>query len=93
MSHEKFDVGEIAIMQACQLPANEGRECEVMELPQAVDYFAANGKWTYAGRYTVRCSGDEWYQVRPEQLRKRRPPQDWVKLCNLTDTPREVEHV
>jgi len=28
----------------------------------------------------------------PHELRKRRPPQDWVKLCNLTDVPREVAH-
>jgi hypothetical protein len=25
----------------------------------------------------------------PHELRKRRPPQDWVKLCNLSDVKRE----
>jgi hypothetical protein len=31
---------------------------------------------------------------RIDAIRKLPPPQkDWVKLCNLTDTPREVEHV
>jgi hypothetical protein len=29
----------------------------------------------------------------PHCLRKRRPPQDWKKLCNLTDVPKELCHV
>lgn len=28
--------------------------------------------------------------AQPQFLRKLRPPPDWVKLCHLTDLPREV---
>jgi hypothetical protein len=34
--------------------------------------------------------GQGQWSATPEWLRKRRPPQDWTKLCNLTDLPREV---
>lgn len=90
---EKFEVGEVAIVHH---PENtlgyNGEYVEITDLPQPADYVSSSGLLTRAGKYTVLFRGKHW-SIWPKHLRKRRPPQDWVKLCNLNDIPREVEHV
>lgn len=63
------------------------------------------GGLTIGSRGTVVGSPDSFWAVQVDygigglvwsarySIRKLPPPQDWVKLCNLTDLPREVEHV
>lgn len=87
---ESFSVGEIAILQNCPFaPSFNGQECTVVHLPQPSNFVARNGKITSAGNYTIESVDGEWLQVPPRQLRKRRPPQDWVKLCKLDSLPQE----
>lgn len=99
MSHT-FKIGEIAILQnGVKHPEFDGMEVEVVAIPQPFDQHWPGEPWyTGAGFYRVKLpfvreNGSPYLQSLPHQLRKRRPPQDWVKLCNLTDLPREVEHV
>lgn len=76
MSGHIFHIGEIAILCNLRAPGSRhnGRECEVLALPQPVDYLSPlNGKWTKAGCYKIRYLGHIW-QCRPEWLR--RPPLD-----------------
>lgn len=89
-----FSVGEIAIFQNARVePAHNGQECEVVQ--PLGDYVMRPHEWYPQGRpytgYVIRFQGDnDVYAAAPDQLRKRRPPQDWVKLCNLDKIPEEV---
>lgn len=95
--NEKFEVGEIAILQNCVLhPEHNGREVEILALPRPHNWLFIDGETILAGSYVTQRHGWGGNSTRanpPQYLRKRRPPQDWVKLCNLTDLPREVTHV
>jgi hypothetical protein len=94
MSAESFRVGEIALVNKPSHPAS-GEEVEITDLPQpsgGLGYRCSAGTWTDGDKYTVLWRGMH-RAILPQYLRKRRPPQDWKRLCNLTDTPREVEHV
>lgn len=91
MSHEKFEVGEIAIAQDwLGMPEVNGTEVTVIgPLTWKTCREVSTGRVSTKYRYRVRSfAGDTWSP--PEKLRKRRPPQDWVKLCRLNDLPREV---
>ena len=83
MSNETFKVGEIAILTVSGACGSVGDEVEVRG--SVNDEF-----WGF--QWIIRGNGLELMCNRGS-IRKRRPPQDWVKLCNLTDVPREVEHV
>lgn len=83
MSHETFKVGEIAILTVSGFCGSAGDEVEVRG---SVNDPVWGFQWLIRGRgVELMCN--------PTSIRKRRPPQDWVKLCNLIDVPREVSHV
>lgn len=93
MANEAFSVGEMATIH---MPGTNmhGVECEVIEpaRERSWKYFADKSARTGIA-YVVRFAGYERFVIRPNLLRKRGPPQDWVKLCHLTNLPREVIHV
>lgn len=37
--------------------------------------------------------GRDGHCARPDELRKKRPPQDWAKLCNLDEAPVETREL
>jgi hypothetical protein len=91
---ERFEVGEVAITVNCQFPENNGHEVIILS---EREFFRAYK----AGTYPLVSVGEDWgYHVQWEdgrksyqfehQLRKRHPPQDWVKLCRLTECPDEI---
>lgn len=99
---ESFSVGEIAIIVAAsEWPERIGWEVEII---------APLGDYSYCSRFDSQIRIATGYRIRmpekcsltgtstavckPEFLRKRRPPQDWVKLCRLNETPiKEPAHV
>lgn len=92
---ESFKVGEIAIVCGyIQWPEFLGTEVEIIG---PLDTYPVRGRGspqTYLrhGYHVIRSDGRSAVYS-PWNLRKRRPPQDWVKLCNLRDVPREVANV
>lgn len=85
-----FKVGELAELVYSRF-GNVGSECTVVE--------GLAGRLNKLTRmretgYIIDVNGTR-YLALPDQLRKKRPPQDWVTLCNLLDTPvdapRELE--
>lgn len=86
MNNESFKVGEIATIVLTHPDFNWylNTECEVIG-------HGPNDRDGY--EYEIRCTDGRKLYAAARCLRKRRPPQDWVKLCNLTDLPREVTHV
>lgn len=85
---KSFSVGEIAIFRYSGMPQYHGQEVEVLGL-QGCPKCGRNP----IGRYEIRMQDGRRLCAGALTLHKRRPPPDWVKLCNLTDLPREVEHV
>jgi hypothetical protein len=90
---ESFSVGEIAILQKLEcFPEYNGYEVKIigpLEYRSAWNQLRNENVWQMG----YRCELPGYPRkivVEPYQLRKRRPPQDWSKLCNLTDLPREV---
>lgn len=95
MSHDTFRIGEIAIYTRPGSPYN-GSEVMVVGplLPRVGDDLLTGNLYVEYDGYQITLNElPGIYGARPEWLRKRRPPQDWMKLCNLADVPREVEHV
>jgi hypothetical protein len=94
---ESFSVGEIALGTGfVDYPEFNGMECEVLSerwLPLACVRRCDGQPLSISWCYEVRWAGGLTDQVREQNLRKRRPPQDWVKLCHLTDASRELETV
>ena len=86
-------MGEVALLVDDGTPIEAGCEkytgSDVVITEERSFSFEIVGGWCYG----VRCSDGVELEVAESSLRKRRPPQDWVKLCNLTDLPREVFHV
>lgn len=94
MSHT-FNVGEIVLIHR---PGHHlhGTEVTVVEglhmyapinsdgsVGDVVEGYTVSGEQLPPYTFT---RGRGW-GVEPQYLRKRRPPQDWVKLCNLTELP------
>lgn len=91
---EKFEVGEIAIFSrpnsiffgievSITLPLHNSLTKDRLDGSiRREDVYGI-----YAPELGLPPSQIGWV-ARPKDLRKRRPPQDWVKLCNLTDIPR-----
>lgn len=91
MAH--FTVGEVAIYWR-PTSACHRMECTIMDgLKDRMWACPTTGETGKAAAYEIEFAGllGPWV-AEPCELRKRRPPQDWVKLCHLTDIPREVEH-
>jgi hypothetical protein len=88
---ESFNVGDVVELVSSQWVASDcleylGQEGEIVALDTA---------WFFRGEpmHHVRMRDGMDLEVAISNMRKRRPPQDWANLCNLTDMPREVEHV
>ncbi len=88
-----FEVGEIAIYYR---PGHNchGREVKIISgLSRSELRNSAHRRvGTYEG-YEIEMPGMKppigcAFVATPEQLRKRRPPQDWAKLCNLDAMPK-----
>jgi hypothetical protein len=78
-----FQVGEIAIVVA---PNFEGDEVEVIgSLGYRHWHCALSNDPREGVSYLVRHPSYSHFVVRPEYLRKKRPPQDWNTLCRLAD--------
>lgn len=89
MNNETFKVGEIAIY-VCSDHHSEynGQECTVdsplgWRFPKNV----VTGQLMEVYGYRTIAQDGTIFTCRPEQLKKRRPPQDWQTLCNLQDKP------
>lgn len=84
MSHT-FKVGEIAeIVYSRYHDSRVGSEVIVVSGLQPLwNRFESRTEYGYVCRF---ADGGTRYFL-PDQLRKKRPPQDWVKLCNLQDKP------
>ena len=94
MSHT-FEIGEIAVFCAHKFtPVRLGQEVEIIgALKVRRTWWPVPGENEHRPLcYKVRFPDGLSSNLEPWQLRKRRPPQDWVKLCNLHDIPREVVH-
>lgn len=93
MSDQTFSVGEVAIIVGDCLPNMIGDDVTIAGVRQL--YLA----WVPTLQRAMMVDGYAVSHpafptngiVRPEYLRKKRPPQDWAKLANLTNAPRELE--
>lgn len=93
MSQQTFSVGEIAIIIGdCPLrffgdevTVTKGLGDHLAWVPQHQACEMIHGYEIAHPAFATRGV------VRPHALRKKRPPQDWAKLANLTDVPRETE--
>lgn len=89
---ESFSVGEVAIWVREGSP-NYGREVTIAGPLQLVNAWQPDGSCIYDYRYPMDADfapvsphGNGWC-AHPDWLKKRRPPQDWVKLCQLDNLP------
>jgi hypothetical protein len=92
MSGETFEVGEVAIYHK-PTSCFSGTEVTVVG-PLEVRRVWRDGPTSMLS-YQVDAdfgrpppNGVGW-AVEPHRLRKRRPPQDWIRLCRLTESPVE----
>lgn len=98
MSRESFSVGEIAIWVRPEsryygervrisrpLKARRIHDCRRPGSSVVAPCYAI--EWLESDHGTPEHG--QWL-ARPQHLRKLPPKQDWVKICSLTDLPREV---
>lgn len=96
---QRFEIGEIAIFVGTNGDRLESPGCAQTPLGaevQIVGGYELRKVRTVKGpvmaeRYLCLWQGTH-YCAKPSWLRKRRPPQDWVRLCSLDSLPREVTH-
>ncbi len=87
---DRFEVGEVAIYNRPE-SAYHGIEVTVISNLQQRSFFdtVTGTKGNVAFGYEIEVPGlwsvGVYYFAEPHELRKRRPPQDWVKLCRLTE--------
>lgn len=91
MANETFSVGEIVVIQNASKPGFNGMEVTITG-GLGCRYMRHVGP-VFCYELSFHDADGLPYLARPHQIRKRRPPQDWVKLCQLDDLPREVTHV
>ena len=97
---ESFSVGEIAILQNCDDPRDNGDECEIVRLPEPKSY-RFNGRVVPAGHYIVKhrvgWQGTPYWGAPPETLRKRPPPREqtstWEDVIVWRPKAKESERV
>lgn len=89
-----FAVGEIAIFW---WPGSICHKCEMtvlspLEYVEFMDMETGRMRtgWCHRIEGTFLHEPGVTYVSPPEHLRKRRPPQDWLKLCHLDETPLDV---
>jgi hypothetical protein len=86
VSNESFSVGEIAELVYSRYHRDiSGIEALVIG-PLEYRFNMISGLAEHS--YAIECEGLK-YLALPDQLRKKRPPQDWKTLCNLE--ARELE--
>src|SRR5690349_19335148 len=92
-TEQHFKVGEIAILIADPDWERPLSECQIVGRRRLFRFgYHADGSRDFGlfrRDYRVRDSAGEYWIVGPEELRKKRPPQNWKTLCKLD----EVEHV
>ena len=91
MSGETYEIGEVAILSAAD-PRINGTEVTVTGQLQWKRMRGRVSREIYEGpAYPISgpglIEGRSW--APPYQLRKRRPPQDWIQLCRLAERPVE----
>lgn len=96
-----FEVGEVAIYNNPNCPLH-GEECTITEglgVRECWVYPAVGAAAQYTGYregYRIWFASVASYDLVafPYELRKRRPPQDWITICNLredtVERPKEV---
>lgn len=96
--NERFSVGEVAIYwrEASQFHRMECTISEPLEWRtwRCIETGEMGRTLSYAVDFPSNPLTQNWrgrWIAEPHELRKKRPPQDWQRLCNLTDAPREVE--
>lgn len=95
MSNETFKVGEVALYVRPGSP-NYGRPLTITGPLQMRPIFDKGVGHRTAMTYQVEspffgeCKNPTGWLAEPQWLRKLPPPQDWVKLCQLDNIPREV---
>lgn len=80
----RFDGMEVTISAALHLALVRDRKTEL----EAYGYV-----YGIEGDFGPKRHGVAQWCAPPDQLRKKRPPQDWVKLCRLDEVPAESEGV
>lgn len=91
MSEQTFSVGEIAILVCPDMPGDYGLELlmyvgEEVRIHSPLRFDSAAIDFMV---YEIVVSNGDLWAVTPYCLRKRRPPQNWKSLCNLTNVPAE----
>lgn len=90
---DAFNLGEIAIAHAWDgVPHLNGTDVEVIEGLQYREGITHTKRriLQVLAYIVLDIDGKRWVAP-PSRLRKKRPPQDWATLCNLTQRPRELE--
>jgi hypothetical protein len=92
---QHFEVGEVAVGQNARWRlCRNGMECVVTGALAYRRFSCPSVEGHSSGVcYKVRWADGDETCAWPDQLRKRRPPQDWVKLCRLNEVPAESEGV
>jgi hypothetical protein len=97
MKGETFSIGEVALFvrEGSRYFGVEVTISEPLAIRRVCDqrdgarYYA----WTYGieGPFERMAGTNGKFSTRPQDLRKRRPPQDWQALCNVEAPARELE--
>jgi hypothetical protein len=91
VSGETYEIGEVAIYWR-PISRRHNREVIIIGLPAFHTYYDTVTRQTRRARgYAISFGGEpapygNW-MAEPHELRKRRPPQDWVRLCRLAERP------
>ena len=96
--NERFEVGEVAIYWRPISTNNHLKEVTIeSKLETHLVYDTVTGTEAWAAGYRISFPLDsagvapygQWF-AEPHELRKRLPPQDWVRLCRLTEQKDEI---
>lgn len=82
---EYFAVGEIAEIVYSRYERGQGMECTIVA-PLRLRRNTITA--LIEDCYVIEVEGEK-YCALPDQLRKKRPPQDWMSLCHLDEVPAE----
>jgi len=86
----RFEIGEVAILiGSINWPEYNGQEVTVIGGLKPRSYWAdrQHTRSNIDLRYLVEAADGHIFAAPPSRLRKRRPPQDWVRLCRLNEAP------
>lgn len=91
-SDHLFTIGEIAILQNASVRTGyNGMECEVLKGPGVMRMrINATGEIVPEYGYSVMAADGEKMVARPDQLRKKRPPEQTTEWTNCHWQPKQV---